>query len=197
MLFDLPTNEKAISIETAKSDCRIYSAQSKVASAFGTIEQGKDYPFASGSLWSTHDILRYILGFAGPCSLTMATWSIATAAADLLVDWKRSGLLNSVAMLVDWRVQVRTPGVLTLAKEHFTDIRVTCCHAKAFVMQNDTWNISLIGSANLTNNPRIECGHLSTSKTVADFHKSWILAEIANAKPFGLDMRKAKPDGRA
>ena len=196
MLFDLPTTESAIQTTTTAQNPKISPIDAILEDVFGTIKQGHDYPFATGALWSTHELMAYILRQIGPAHIVFSTWSIATSACDRLISMQSSGEILSISALVDWRVQVRTPGVLTLAKHAFSNIRVSSCHAKAFVMQNDNWNISIVGSANLTNNPRIECGHMSTSKTVADFHKSWIIAEINNSKPFGMDMRKAKHDGR-
>jgi len=94
--------------------------------------------------------------------------------------------------------KVRTPSFLAVARQQFADIRVSSCHAKAFALINDSWAISCVGSANFTNNPRIEAGHISTARNVAEFHADWIRAEIANAAPFGVDMRKAgKRDGRS
>jgi len=175
---------------------KLCTIQHTLTEIFGNIRHDHDYPFASGALWSTHNLLEFLLDQIGSAELVLATWSISTAGADKLLDWKATGRLTKISAIVDWRVQVRTPGVLPLAKQHFTDIRVSSCHAKAFVLRNAEWDLSLVGSANLTNNPRIECGHLSTSREVAAFHAGWIMAEIQNAKPFGMDMRKAKKDGR-
>ena len=197
MLFELPTSEAANQTATTIQNPKISPIEAILEDVFGTIQQGYEYPFATGALWSTHDLMGYILRQIGPAHITFATWSVAVAACDRLVSMQTKGEILSISDLVDWRVQVRTPGVMTLAKHAFSDIRVSSCHAKAFIMQNDEWDISIIGSANLTNNPRIECGHMSTSATVANFHKSWILAELNNSKPFGMDMRKAGRDGRA
>lgn len=165
--------------------------------AFGKIEQGHDYPYATGAEWSTHDLIFYLLRQIGPADLTAATWSVAEHAAQKLIGMLKNRELLSVNMLVDWRVQVRTPGFLPLARSKFSKISVSSCHAKIFVLQNEEWSISVVGSANFTSNPRIEAGHLSTSKTVADFHEKWLMDEINNAKPFGCDMRnQGKKDGR-
>lgn len=196
MLFELNTNQGSVEIEQNKYDPKIAQIQQTIKKAIGIIKQGCDYPFATGSLWSTHDLIEYIISQIGPAHLTFATWSISTAAADKLINWLNGNQIKSINALVDWRVQVRTPAILPLAQSNFSNIRVSSCHAKAFVLQNQNWDISFVGSANLTNNPRIECGHISTNKKVAEFHKTWIMEEIKNCKPFGMDMRKAKKDGR-
>lgn len=197
MLFELASNSAATVEHRSTVRPVLCKATQELREAFGTIKHGYEYPHTTGANWSTHDLIAYCVDQIGACDMTAATWSCATHAADKLITMQTSGQLTSIYMLVDWRVQVRTPGVLELAKCHFNDIRVSSCHAKAFVLMNKNWSISYVGSANFTNNPRIECGHLSTNRHTAEFHRNWIRSEIALAKPFGMDMRKAKPDGRA
>lgn len=196
-LFRLPRHDAAVEVPTQPPDPRIAKAHRAIGEAFGRFEQGRDYPYASGGDWSTTELVAYMLEQTGPAELIAATWSVAEHAAVKLNAMIEDGRLTAVEMLVDWRVQVRTPSFLAVARQKFSDIRVSSCHAKAFVVRNDEWALSCVGSANFTNNPRIEAGHISTSREVAHFHTEWIRAEIQNAAPFGVDMRKAgKRDGR-
>lgn len=197
MLFQLESTAGATQTPAQRVRPTLGRADAALRDAFPRIERGMDYPFASGGDWSTHDLLFHLLQIIGPAALTAATWSVAEHAAQKLIAALDEGSLTDIKFLVDWRVQVRTPGFMTLAKRHFTDIRVSSTHAKVFVLRNDEWNLSLVGSANLTNNPRIEAGHLSTNPDTANFHADWIEREIQNAAPFGMDMRKrGKKDGR-
>jgi hypothetical protein len=108
-----------------------------------------------------------------------------------------AGRLLSVNFLVDWRVRVRCPSFLAIAKMHFSRVRVSNCHAKVFVLENEEWCVSVVGSANFTSNPRIEAGHVSTNPVVGVFHKNWILEEINTCRPFGCDMdKRGSKDGR-
>ena len=196
MLFSLPEKNLTASVEPGDNRPALAQVDMTITDAFGKLEAGKEYPFCSGALWSTHDLIAWCLRQIGPASLTACTWSMAEHAATKLIALLEAGSLTSVAMLVDWRVQVRTPAAMPLARLHFSDIRVTTCHAKVWILRNEQWSISVVGSANFTNNPRIEAGHLSTLPAIASFHEEWIKAEIANSKPFGVDMRKARQDGR-
>jgi hypothetical protein len=185
-------------VKTTKNRPVLMKADVALSEAFPEIVNGFEYPYATGGDWSTHDLIFYLLGKIGPASLVAATWSVSEAAAIKLASALDSGLITDISFLVDWRVQVRTPSFLSVAREKFADVRVSSCHAKAFVLRNENWAISVVGSANFTNNPRIEAGHMSTNAKAADFHAGWILAEIKNAQPFGLDMRKrGRADGRA
>ena len=197
MLFRLDNTPRALTAPTPETAARLLKVDQTLSEAFGKLAQGCDYPYATGAEWSTHDLLAYLLAQIGPAELVACTWSMEEHAVVKLLDLMAAGQLTRIHMLVDWRVQVRTPSAHALAKSRFADLRITTCHAKVFVLRNDAWALSCVGSANFTNNPRIEAGHLSTSPAVADFHEHWIRAELQNAKPFGLDMREARPAGRA
>jgi hypothetical protein len=198
MLFKLNETKKATSYPAGSASIKLSKVEMTLAEVFPDFKPDHEYPYVSGAEWSTHDLICHILKTTGPVNLYAATWSVAEHAATRLSAMIEAEDLLSVHFLVDWRVQVRTPGFLAIARSKFSDVRVTSCHAKVFVLQNDTWSISCVGSANFTNNPRIEAGHISTRKQTADFHRDWILAEIKNCAPFGVDMRKVgKKDGRA
>ena len=183
---------------TPAQAARVCKVHQTLTEAFGQFQQGTDYPYSSGAEWSTHDLILYMIDQIGPAHLTACTWSVAEHAAHKLIGMLEARDLLSINMLVDWRVQVRTPAFMPLAKTRFSKIAVSSCHAKAFVLHNDEWSMSCVTSANFTNNPRIEAGHISTNPAVGDFHRQWIQAEIDKAAPFGADMRKmGKKDGRA
>jgi hypothetical protein len=52
------------------------------------------------------------------------------------------------------------------------------------VIENDEWSITINGSANYTNNPRIEAGCIIPLKASAEFHRKWILELLEKGEPF-------------
>ena len=56
------------------------------------------------------------------------------------------------------------------------------CHAKLYIMRNDAWAITICGSANLTNNPRIEVSTITEDRQVAGFHVDWIDRVTASSR---------------
>jgi hypothetical protein len=187
-LFELPSQAFATETEPLAPAPKLCKATMALESAFPTFAQGYDYPYATAAEWSTHDLIFYLLKFTGPIHLTAATWSVSAKATILLKQALQAKQLLSIRFLVDWRVRVRTPEFIALAREGFGDVRISNCHAKAFVMHNAEWSVSVVGSANFTNNPRIEAGHISTNPEVADFHKNWINQEIDRQEPFGMNL---------
>lgn len=198
VLFDLQkTGGRSAVVRSSKQSPKICRADIAVSEAFPKIEHGMDYPYCSGGEWSTHDLIFFLLSKIGPSNLTAATWSVSEAATHKLIEKMEDGLITGTHFLVDWRVRVRTPAFLAVAKHRFSDVRVGNCHAKIFVLDNPGWTVSVVGSANFTNNPRIEAGHLSTNEVIGNFHKNWIISEINRAEPFGCDMNAiGKADGR-
>lgn len=163
-----------------------------VAEVFPPIERNHSYHYASAGLWSVHDLLFHLLRQTGPADVTIATWSMTEESVRMLVQGLESRLLRSMRMLIDARVTRRNASAYAFVKAHADQVRVTACHAKVTIIQNDDWAISINGSPNYTNNPRIESGVVTESRVVAGKHREWIEAEMAKLKPFGSDLTRIK-----
>lgn len=148
------------------------------------VARNQEIHYATAGLWSSHDLLFHLLEQTGPADVWIATWSMTEEPARQLVQKLADSTIRSLQLLLDVRVQVRNPAVYAFIKHQTATIRTSICHAKVTVIRNEHWSFSLIGSANYTNNPRIECGILREGADVAAFHRQWIEAEIAKSKPF-------------
>jgi hypothetical protein len=163
-----------------------------LAELLPVIERGRSYHYASAGLWSVHDLLFHLLRQTGPADVWIATWSMTEDSVRMLVQGLESGLLRSMRLLIDARVTRRNASAYAFVQAHADQVRVTACHAKVTVIQNDDWAISINGSPNYTNNPRIESGVVTTDPAVASFHRDWIEAEMSKLKPFGSDLTRKK-----
>lgn len=176
---------RVIAVATPNVQTQICKVNQSVADCFPRIEQGFDYHFSTAGMWSSHDLLFHILSLIGSAHVTIATWSITEAPAAMLMRGLYENPITSLNALFDVRVRVRSPSSFEFIKHNLGEFcRITSCHAKVTVIENDDWKISINGSANYTNNPRIEAGVVSTSPQVASFHKDWIIAEINKSQPF-------------
>lgn len=156
------------------------------------ITPGVSYHYASAGLWSVHDLLFHLLRQTGPAHVWIATWSMTEESVRMLVQGLEQRVLLTMNLLIDARVTRRNASAYAFVKAHADKVRVTACHAKVTVIENEHWSITINGSPNYTNNPRIEAGVITTSKAVATFHKSWIVAEMKKLKPFGGELNLGK-----
>ena len=198
-------NIKEISVSLAKNKKKVSKAKATATRAgnkkiitikarrlercqdvIGKIKMGEDIHYASCGEWSSHELLAHILNQTGPAHVMFSTWSVSEMAIRLILKWMQDKKILSLDALLDWRVKVRRPEVLELLRFNLskTNLYLTNCHAKVAVIKNNSWAVSIVGSANFTNNPRIEAGVISCSRTAANFHTDWILREIKRAKPF-------------
>jgi hypothetical protein len=185
--FQKPQNATASVCEAkGAEEYLIFKSVDTLKEKLPIIKSDTSYHFASGGVWSTHELLFHLLSFTGPAKVFIATWSITEEPSRMLVHGLNSGLITELNGIFDIRVKQRAPETYAFAKHNFCNARLTVCHAKVTVIKNDLFNISIVGSSNYTNNPRIEAGVISTHKITADFHENWIMAELRNAHPFDL-----------
>ncbi len=170
--------------EKNKNHNSLGKSNSIVRDVIGTLQPDQSIHYASGGQWSSHDLLFHILDQTGPAKVWLCTWSISELAVRQIMEKLDAGIIQELHCIFDWRVKVRRPEALQLAQQIVTDVKLTTCHAKVTVIQNDSWNISIVGSANYTNNPRIEAGVISTDPAVASFHLQWMSGVLLNSKPF-------------
>ena len=159
------------------------------ASVIGEIRHGETKHVVSAGAWSAEHMIAVIADQIGPADLMLATWSVSDASLARLCGAMESGAIRSCRAIFDWRVKVRKPNAHTMLRASLpaADLRLTNCHAKVYLLAGDTHRITIVSSANLTTNPRIEASVITEGADVHAFHCEWMTAELANAKPFDED----------
>ena len=177
MLFQLqnkePTNENpAAAVRRINTVSHRFTGHPNelLSKHIGQIEQGVFYHFWSFGRFAQHDLLFYLLKQIGPSNVDVATWSICTEAIERITRMKNDGRINNIRFVLDPRVKVRNPLPLQILIKNFPYI-LTPCHAKVTLIYNDDWKISVVTSQNMTKNPRIERGYISTTPDVFEFDK--------------------------
>lgn len=160
-----------------------------VEKVVGVIPPGESLHYASMGDWSTHDLLFHILSQTGPAEVVFTTWAISEFAIRQLYAFVSSGLITKLSGIFDYRNGIHKPAELQFLKQITTDIKAAKCHAKVTVVMNESNWYSVVTSANYTRNPRIEAGVICNSKEIAQFHRSWILAELNNTSDFDRNDR--------
>lgn len=157
----------------------------KLKRLIGTIETRKTVHFVSDGDWSMHDLVIELLKKYNPADVYITTYALREHSVRQLLLAQQSGHIKSVCMILDYRAKVRTPEVFQLASMNFNKIHLFGIHAKVTVISSEVGEISIIGSANWTSNPRVECGIITMDTKAATFHKSWISKICEHAEIFG------------
>lgn len=155
----------------------------KVHEHFAQLEREKCYVFTTAGRWSQYELLNYILTQTGPADIYISTWKINMDAATNLFGLCKNGLVTKLWLILEKRIPVTSPDALELIKMHADRIRITDNHSKVMCIINDNWAVTVYGSANMTTNPRIECGVLFTMREVANFTREW-MEDVINEQLF-------------
>ena len=144
------------------------------------IEPNTVHHFVSKGDWSLWELVEYLLGGIDSAELFFSTWSISELSARKLVEWLDEGKLTGLHAVLDYRARNRHPEAFHLAKHNIADLRVTNCHAKVAVLVHSGGILSVVGSANWTENPRIEAGMISAIESTGKMHLQWIKEVLKN-----------------
>ena len=148
------------------------------------IQDKKQVHFVSDGDWSLHDLLVELLKEYAPASIYLTTYSIKEFAVRQLINAIEKKQLIGVTLLLENRSTSRNDSLYQMAQENFCKIGLTSIHAKITVIESPKGFITINGSQNLTNNPRIETGVISTCQNLAKFHIDWIQKVIDNVEIF-------------
>lgn len=144
----------------------------------GQLEQNQVIAFATAGKWSSHELLRHCLQLIGPARVSLTTWAVTEEPLRMIHKLIEQGQITEFNCVFDYRTEKRKPEALQFAQCIVSRVKLTHCHAKILVMQNEQWNIAIVSSANFTNNPRLEAGTIFTIASVADFYKQVIDNEL-------------------
>lgn len=161
----------------------IYFSGHDLREDIGEIRQDKIKPFFSEGLWSMHDLLLYLLHITGKAEIWLSTFSISEAAIRALFTAGENGLIDRIHCLFDHTIPKNKLSLLFFAHNVVTDIAISANHSKIILLENDTWKVTVVSSANMTPNPRKEAGVLFTVPDVFDLYKAHLVRSISEGIP--------------
>jgi len=144
-----------------------------VLDAISSLGKGQMLTFCTEGKWSSHELLAKLLHHTGPARVRISTYSMTEDPTRMLVNYVAMGQITDLKVVTDKRFQKSQAQVHQLAASNFPLVMADV-HAKVIVLQNDDWNITVIGSANFTRNKRRESGIIIDSIDIANFHWKWI-----------------------
>ncbi len=136
--------------------------------------------WVSNGNWSMHQLLMALLDIAGPAVVYISTYALSETPARYLVQLKEAGIITELYCVIDNRVDTRTAATLQVIKAIAKQFSLIDTHAKVTVITNDDWKITVIGSANYTENKRYEADVISCADNAAELQLKWIKKALAD-----------------
>lgn len=161
----------------------VYFSGHDLQKDIGSIRHDQIKPFFSEGLWSMHDLLVYLLGITGPAEIWISTFSISEAAIRAIFDASERGMVYAVHCLFDHTIPKNKLSLLFFAHNVVTDIAISANHSKILLIENETWKVTVVSSANMTPNPRKEAGVLFTAPEVFDLYKYHLESSMKEGIP--------------
>jgi hypothetical protein len=154
-------------------------ATKTLASYVGGLAEGQTIRYVSKGQWSMHDLIRYCCEKLGePCEIYLVTWTVTNTPVECLLQLKKEGYLKALHCLFDYRIKDTKPEAFQLIASFADRVQLTKVHAKVTVMVGEKRGFSIVSSANLTKNPRIEAGVIFCDLQTAIEDKTWIETEM-------------------
>lgn len=142
--------------------------------AIGEIRPGLTTHFVTSGTWSCYELLKYALKTTGPAEVDAFTWNISMPAVTQILEMKRDGMWTSFRILVHNAMKRYTAEALSVLQSQVDKVVLYPNHAKGFLIKNDKWTVSVVTSANFSNNANIEAGSISCSPDVYWMHRDWL-----------------------
>jgi hypothetical protein len=156
-------------------------AKELLSNLFDELTPNKHIDFCTAGELSIHQFIQYALTVTGPADVYISSWAIKEDPARVLLFLKETGKIKKLFGVFDYRIKTLDAKHFHLIEKSFNQYALTKCHAKVVVIESETLCLVIVSSANLSNNPRIECGFISTIDKTVQFHKAW-MTEVLNGK---------------
>lgn len=118
------------------------------------------------------DILRWILGQTGPARLQMSSFSISEEFLRRLFFIRKEKLILSLDIVLDFKATNKTLLLWPFITQTVENCYLAANHSKLLLVRNDSWNVAVVMSQNLTRGNRYESGFISTSPSLFDSLKA-------------------------
>ena len=166
------------------ADFVICKRPDKLKRLIDSLQASRSVHYISDGDWSMHDLVMQLLQQYQPADVYITTYAIREFPVRQLILAQSRKEIKSIKMLLDYRARARTPEVFEMASMNVNKIGLTSLHAKVTVIDSPAGAVTIVGSANWTQNPRIEAGVITLDPSAAAFHIEWINKVLNEAEIF-------------
>lgn len=147
----------------------------------------KDSVFVFSNRTSQHELITHVLNQTGAADVFISSFSITEPAVRAFINLQDDKLLNKLTCLFDVQVKRHHLKTLFFADTVIDNIYITSNHSKVVLIENDKHHISIVGSANLNVNNKIEAGALFTQKHIYNSLKKRFEEELQKSVKYNRD----------
>ena len=144
----------------------------QLSKELSSISKNSITPFFSEGRWSLYHLLSYLLSVTGPAAVKISSFSLSEAAIRVFLQEIQNSNIQSIQLLLDISIPRRKIELTLFASDVIKDIRLTPNHSKLVLIKNNSWNVVIVSSQNLTPNPRLETGVIFTTEEHYSFYSS-------------------------
>ncbi len=131
--------------------------------------------------YNLHDLFVEVMKQCGPAMVKIVSYSMTDFPMRIISTFLEKKIITDLQLVLDFTVK-RTPALSQFVSTFAVNLRYTEVHSKIILIQNDTWDIVIISSANFTRNNRFENGVIFTGKQFTDAYSTWFDTIYSYAK---------------
>lgn len=146
------------------------------------VKESRSVMWVSDGSWSMHQMLMALLDITGPADVMISSYAMSETPARILAQLKNERIIKTLRVLLDDRVDTRAAGSLQVIMAIADEYALVKTHAKVTLLQNDHFNITVVGSANYTENKRYETGVIFTDMPAYEMQCKWISKAFADGR---------------
>jgi len=126
-----------------------------------------------------HQLIEHLLEQTGPAKVVLSSFSITEVAIRTFQRLMEQGTIQSLACLFDFTVRRHKLGLLFFARNVISQISIAKCHAKVVLIYNGKHYVTVVSSANLNINDKMEAGIISTDTAIFDYFYTKLIEGIS------------------
>lgn len=148
---------------------------------FANIGQNMSYFYISNGKVSSYQLLNYFLDkFAEPAVVHITTWGMTETAIRQLAARKASKQIEELYFTFSEQTKVNKANEYQLAVAISTAHKILPCHAKIYLIKTASHQVSIITSANLNRNNKLEAGTITTDIGIYQGYQSFLNQLLCN-----------------
>jgi len=183
-LFGYSSKTGATKVQTDEQLLKVSGKFMLMREAIGDLAPRRVIFFVTAGSWAMHDLLRYVLDITGPAEVHCFTWAVSPPGAQEVIKLITSGKITKCYFMAHYMMRKMCAGAMAMLQNHCVKCVGARNHSKGFILKNDRWTVSVIASANYSNNPTIEGGAITTDPAVYEMNRKWLDPIFENEDDF-------------